>query len=378
MRLFTNRGLGPAKELLKAALETTEAGEFGRGEELAREAARLWTRAGRRGVEGLAVSRAVLVKAVRHQGRLAEAGEELQAGLAAPGITGSGEAALRIELADALRAELRHAEALDVIGRVLAVAGTTRWRLKGRQQQALVLGELGRHRQAVEVLADLAAEARRGAQSEFALAIDSNRLAQLSYLGEHAEVDTEAPRMRAAAGTVAEPGATLVRLAGGNTLAVSLALRGRHVEAERLLRESLAESGLPGPFALTLNVNLSRALLGQGFTDAAVEAVDAARAIADGMPALSNDNRSALGLAAVNLHLALEQPAEAEQQAREALTRCADAPSHRVLELRTVLGLAKLRQGRGDSTLAGAVADWRAYFGEEHHGTVAAREALAG
>ncbi|WP_157815421.1 hypothetical protein [Kitasatospora sp. CB02891] len=53
-------------------------------------------------------------------------------------------------------------------------------------------------------------------------------------------------------------------------------------------------------------------------------------------------------------------------------------PAHRVLELRTALGIANLRQGRGDSTLAGAVADWRAYFGEEHDGTVAAREALAG
>ncbi|MFF2624665.1 hypothetical protein ACFVUN_02700 [Kitasatospora griseola] len=96
------------------------------------------------------------------------------------------------------------------------------------------------------------------------------------------------------------------------------------------------------------------------------------------MSALTEQDLSALGLAAANVLLALEQPVEAAQRAREALTRCADAPSHRVLELRTALGIAKLRQGRGDSTLAGAVADWRAHFGEEHHGTVAAREALAG
>ncbi|MFD5564322.1 hypothetical protein [Kitasatospora griseola] len=96
------------------------------------------------------------------------------------------------------------------------------------------------------------------------------------------------------------------------------------------------------------------------------------------MSALTEQDLSALGLAAANVLLALEQPAEAEQEARQAMARCADAPAHRVLELRTVLGIAKLRRGRGDSTLAGAVADWQAHFGEEHHGAVAAREALAG
>ncbi|MEV7116961.1 tetratricopeptide repeat protein [Kitasatospora griseola] len=380
MRLFTNRGLGRAKELLAEAQKACVAEQFARAEELARQAVELFARAGRRGAEGIAVGRAVVGAAIRGQGRGAEAEGELRAALTAPGITNVGRAAVRIELANVLRADRRHDEALEEIRRAVVEGRATLWQLGTRQAQALLLGETGRHREAAEILADLAAEARRATppQPQFALATGSNRLTHLAYLGEHAEVDQEAPRLRAAAGTVPEPVATLVRVSAANSLAMSLSLRGRHIEAESLLRETLAGAPDADRFALVLFINLSRALLGQGRTEEAGEAVDAARVIAARLPGLAEHDRSALGLAAANLHLALGQPAEAEQEARQAMARCADAPAHRVLELRTALGIAKVRLGRGDGTLAGAVADWRAHFGEEHHGTVAAREALGG
>ncbi|MFF0387535.1 tetratricopeptide repeat protein [Kitasatospora sp. NPDC004615] len=380
MRLFTNRGLRRAHELLETAQKANQAEQFAQAEESARQAVELYARAGRRGAEGVAVGRAALGRAARGQGRGAEAERELRAALTAPGITSAGRAAVRIELAHVLRADRRHAEALEEIRRAVVEARATMWLLGARQAHALLLGESGRHREAAEVLNSLAAECRRANPplSQLALATGSNRLTHLAYLGEHAEVDQEVPRLRAAAGTVPEPAATLVWVSAANTLAMSRSLRGRHTEAEELLRETLAERGVPDSFALTLHINLSRALLGQGRPEEAGEAVEAARAIAAGMPALSENDRSALGLAAANVHLALGRPAEAEQEARQAMARCADAPAHRVLELRTALGIAKQRQGRGDSTLAGALADWRAHFGAEHHGTVAARQALAG
>ncbi|GGQ70265.1 tetratricopeptide repeat protein [Kitasatospora griseola] len=384
MPLFTNRKLSRAGELLTAAQQEHEAGRFTSAERLARESVELYTGAGRPGVEGVVAGRAALGRALREQGRAAEAESELRAALDTPGVAGVAEAVLRLELVDALWADRRCDEAMDEIGRAVAVAGAvagaTDLRLSAGQAQALMLGEVGRHREAVEVLVDLAEVARRMAppRPEFALVADSDRVAQLAWLGEHAEAEALALRVRAATATVAEPVATPIRLWAGHNLAVSLLLRGRHAEAEGLLREAMAETGGADRFGFLLCLHLSRALIGQGDPAAAQQAVETAESIGTEMSGLTEQDLSILGLAAANVLLALEQPVEAEQQAREALTRCADAPSHRVLELRTALGIAKLRQGRGDSALAGAVADWRAHFGEEHHGTVAAREALAG
>ncbi|MEV7116962.1 tetratricopeptide repeat protein [Kitasatospora griseola] len=378
MPLFTNRKLSRAGELLTAAQQEHEAGRFASAERLARESVELYTGAGRPGVEGVVAGRAALGRVLREQGRAAEAESELRAALDTRGVAGVAEAVLRLELVDALWADRRCDEAMDEIGRAVAVAGATDLRLSAGQAQALMLGEVGRHREAVEVLVDLAEAARRMAppRPEFALVADSDRVAQLAWLGEHAEAEALALRVRAATATVAEPVATPIRLWAGHNLAVSLLLRGRHAEAEGLLREAMAETGGADRFGFLLCLHLSRALIGQGDPAAAQQAVETAESIGTEMSGLTEQDLSILGLAAANLHLALEQPAEAEQQAREALTRCADAPSHRVLELRTALGIAKVRLGRGDGTLAGAVADWRAHFGEEHHGTVAAREAL--
>ncbi|MFI1521272.1 tetratricopeptide repeat protein [Kitasatospora cineracea] len=59
---------------------------------------------------------------------------------------------------------------------------------------------------------------------------------------------------------------------------------------------------------------------------------------------------------------------EAERELRTALA----APA-----LRTALGAAETRQGRGEDTLTAALADWAEHFGPDHHGTAAARAALA-
>ncbi|WP_404867898.1 hypothetical protein ACI1MP_05640 [Kitasatospora griseola] len=75
---------------------------------------------------------------------------------------GVAEVVLRLELVDALWADRRCDEAMDEIGRAVAVAGATGLRLSAgqAQAQALMPGEAGRHREAVEVLVDLAEVAR--------------------------------------------------------------------------------------------------------------------------------------------------------------------------------------------------------------------------
>ncbi|MFD5564323.1 hypothetical protein [Kitasatospora griseola] len=140
------------------------------------------------------------------------------------------EVVLRLELVDALWADRRCDEAMDEIGRAVAVAGATGLRLSAgqAQAQALMPGEAGRHREAVEVLVDLAEVARHMAppRPEFTLVADSDRVAQLARLGEHAEAEALALSVRAATATVAEPVATPIRLWAGHHLAVSLLLRG--------------------------------------------------------------------------------------------------------------------------------------------------------
>ncbi|MFD8481540.1 tetratricopeptide repeat protein [Kitasatospora sp. NPDC059673] len=376
MPLFTNRKLHRAGELLTATQHAHQEGRFGAAEEPAREAAKLYSGAGRPGLGGAVSSRAALGRALREQGRAAEAENELRTALARPGVAGTAEAVLRLELVDALWAGRRGEEALDEIGRAVAVSGPDDLRLTAGHARALLLGELGRHREAVSALAELADTARRlvPPQPEFALVVDSDRLAQLAWLGEHDEADIVALRVRAAAVTVAEPVAGPIRRWVGHNLAVSLSLRGRHTEAEGLLRKALAETVGTDRLVFLLRLGLSRALLGQGGI-AAREAVETAGTIADTPPGITEQDLSLFGLAAATVHLALGQADAAEREAQQALTRCADAPSHRVLELRTALGIAELRQGRGTGPPAAAAEDWRAHFGEQ---PAAARQALAG
>ncbi|WAL75231.1 hypothetical protein OU787_29115 [Kitasatospora sp. YST-16] len=378
MRLFTGRKLQQAAELLEQAHRAERGGGSAEAERLARQAAELYGRAAGPGAAQTAGALVTVSRALRDQDRTAEAERELRAALAADGPEPDAEALLRTALTSLLRSEGRYPEAVEEIGRALAVDASFAPAVQARRANAALLADLGRHREAAEQYAGLAAAGRRE-RSSFALLAESNRLAQLTYLGEHEAVEHGAARLKDESTRAPEPDATWTRVSANNSLALSLALRGRHADAEELLHRAQAANPADDAFALILHVNLVRALLGRGRTGAARTELDTALSLADRLPALPDADRSALGLAAATLHLAEGDPAAAERAARDALALCppGDRPSHRTLELRTALGTAETRQGRGGATLTAALADWTEHFGPDHHGTAAARAALA-
>ncbi|MFE1321541.1 tetratricopeptide repeat protein [Kitasatospora phosalacinea] len=377
MGLFARRKTDRAAELLRQALRAEQDERYAEAEQLARQAAETYARAAGPGAVPTADALATLGRALHEQGRAEQAERELRAALDTPALQPDGEVLLRSGLAKLLRNEGRYREAVEEIGRALAVGASLAPSLIARKTNATVLADLGRHREAAEQYAALGGAARREGW-EFALVVESNRLAQLAYLGEHEAVERGAARLKAEAAGAADPGATLTRTSADNSLAVSLSLRGRHADAEDLLRRALATGPAGGSFETILRVNLSRALLGQGRTEESRTELDTARAVAERLPALPDADRSALDLAAARQHLAEGDPAAAERAARAGLALCppSDRPTHRALELRTALGTAEARQGRGEQTLAAAIADWEAHFGTAHHGATAARTAL--
>ncbi|WP_282203393.1 tetratricopeptide repeat protein [Kitasatospora fiedleri] len=379
MRLLAGRRLQQAADLLDEAHQAETGGGFAEAERLARQAAALYGRAAGPGAPETAGALVTVSRTLQAQGRPAEAERDLRAALAAGGPKPDAEALLRTALATLLRRAGRHPEAVEEIGRALAVDASPARAVRARHVSAALLAELGRHREAAEQYAEAATTARRE-HDGFTLVAESNRLTELAYLGEHEAVERGAARLRAESVRASGPEAGLTRGSADNSLAMSLTLRGRHADAETLLRRVLAAPPDVRQFALILHVNLSRALLGQGRTEEARTALDTARAVADRLPAPSDTDRSALDLATARLHLAEDDPAAAERAARAGLALCpaGDRPTHRALELRTVLGTAEARQGSGNGTLEAALADWEAYFGTGHHGAAAARAALAG
>ncbi|MFC8723100.1 hypothetical protein [Kitasatospora sp. NPDC057198] len=381
MGLFAQRKLNRAAGLLTEGQQARDRRDFPAAERLGREAAGLYAEAAGPGAHLTAAAEALVGVAVLEQGRVEEAERGLRAALAVPDRAADGQALLRAELAELLRKQGRYQEAVQEIRTALALPGRGEPRIVLRQSCALLLGELGQHREAADQFAALSADFGRGdlTQRTFATAMESNLLTQLIYLGEHAEVDRRVAVIRKRAATASEPQATLIRVSAANSQAMSLSLRGRPAEAEELLRQGLAAGPLQERFVQILHVNLVRALLGQGRVEEAGRALDAALAAAGKLPAPSDYDRSSLGLATANLRLAEGDPAGAEEAAREGLALCQPGrkPTHRALELRTALGTAEARQGRGTDTLTAALADWEEHFGPEHHGTAAARAALA-
>ncbi|WP_030460528.1 tetratricopeptide repeat protein [Kitasatospora sp. NRRL B-11411] len=381
MGLFSHRKTGRAAGILHEAQQAREKGDFPAAERLGRRAAGLYAEAVGSGAHQTAAAEALVGAVVHAQGRGEEAERGLRAALAVAGLTADGEVLLRADLANVLRKEGRYQEAVQEIRTALALRGKSELRLSVRQSCALLLGELGQHREAAEQFAALVADTGRGTPQmrTFAAAMESNLLTQLIYLGEHAEADRLVAGIRERAATGWEPEATLTRVSAANSRALSLCLRGRHAEAEELLRQGLAAGPSREQFVQILNVNLVRALLGQGRVEEAGQALDTALAAAGKLPAPSDHDRSSLGLATANLRLAQGDAAGAGAAAREGLALCPPSrkPTHRALELRTALGTAETRQGRGTDTLTAALADWEEHFGPAHHGAAAARDALA-
>ncbi|MEU3496534.1 hypothetical protein ABZ747_23975 [Kitasatospora cineracea] len=136
---------------------------------------------------------------------------------------------------------------------------------QARRVNAALLADLGRHREAAEQYAALVVAGRRE-RSSFALLAESNRLVQPTCLGEHEAVEHGAARLEDESTRAPEPDATWARVSANNSLALSLALRGRHADAGELLHRAQAANLADDAFALILHVNPVRALLGQGRT----------------------------------------------------------------------------------------------------------------
>jgi hypothetical protein len=336
------------------------------------------------------VCRYHLAVALHARGRWEESEKELREALERASDVESVRplaATMRTLLASVLRLEGRLAEA-EVEARAAMTSRSTVAGPKGLVPQdvlALVLGDLGRHREAADQLAaNVAARtASTGAGHVLVLKGRSDRLQHLAFLGLHEEVVREADAVRVAALGVRGPHALLLELAAANALAMSLSLHGRFQEAEALLRPAVAGGQGEDRFVLVLQLGLARALVGLGRGEEALVVVESSQAIFDQREGAVAHDQSAIMFARAAALLASDRPADAEREARGCLILCSQVlgPSHhRVLEAETLLGMAMARQGRGDQAapqLQSAHAAWLAHFGQHHHGTERARRALA-
>ncbi|MGW1913169.1 tetratricopeptide repeat protein [Streptomyces sp. NPDC002076] len=326
------------------------------------------------------------------QRRWADAEPELRGVLqAAAGGTGPLVASARTLLAQALRAQGRLQEAEDE-ARSAIDAQPVPGRFDGRDGHdvlALVLGDLGRHREAANLLAVTAAARARTAPSDYWLVLKgrSDRLQHLAYLGLHEEVVAEAGTLKSAARGTEGIHRILLPLAVTNGLAFSLSLHGYYEQAEHLLLPVLddARRQRQGRFLMVLHLGAARALTGQGRAQEALAAVDQAQDIFDqgpGADALAHD-LSAIHLARAAALLALDRPADAEHEVQHCLSQCErrlGPAHHRALEAATILGTALTVLNRNDEAaeLLHTTHDaWRTHFGHDHHGTIRARQALA-
>ncbi|MGW2376515.1 MULTISPECIES: tetratricopeptide repeat protein [Kitasatospora] len=298
-------------------------------------------------------ARTLLAQALRMQGRLQEAESEARSAIAAQPVPG------RFEERD------------------------------GQDVLALVLGDMGRHQEAADLLAATAAARARITSSGQRLVLKSrsDRLQHLAYLGLHEEVVAEAAAVKTAASGTDDIHRIMLPLAAANGLAFSLSLHGHYEQAEQVLLPVLEEAhrqGL-GRFLMVLHLGAARALTGQGRAQEALAAVDQAQETFDRTPgagALTHD-LSAILLARSAALLASSRPADAEHEARRCLSQCErrlGPGHHRALEAATVLGTALADLHRNDEAveLLHTTHDaWHTRFGHDHHGTIRARQLLA-
>ncbi|MFD9125836.1 tetratricopeptide repeat protein [Kitasatospora sp. NPDC059571] len=335
---------------------------------------------------------AVAVAQVR-LGRRAEAEEVLRRSIraAAGGVSGAAMAQARTVLAEVVRLGGGHAEAVETARSALATEpeATVFGPFSARRTLGLALGDLGRHDEAAACLAAHAARVPgSGEGAAEHLWARTNRLTHLAYLGRHQEVAEEAAAIGAHTDGVS--GSVLANreltvLSVRNSLAFSLTAQGRFQEAEAVLRPAVDEALGLGyePFARTLQLGIARCLVGQGRAGEAWEALAALDGMAERTP-VSAKEAGAVALGRASALLALDRLADAEQEARRAveLSEGHLGPSHhRRLEAATVLGTALSRRGRAAAAVELLTAGhdaWLAHFGEDHHGTRAARAALAG
>ncbi|MEV6209309.1 tetratricopeptide repeat protein [Kitasatospora sp. NPDC051914] len=308
-------------------------------------------------------------------------------------MSGRALAEARTVLAEIVRLSGRTAEAAEVARSALAAEpGAAEYAdISARRTLARALGDLGRHSEAAESLASLAARTpRTGGTAATHLQDRVNALVHLAYLGRHEEVTREAAAVRIDAASADGEARELVPLSALTSLAFSLSVQGCFQEAEALLRPAVAQTDPRGreQFVRTLQLGLGRALVGQGRAEEAWQIVGGPASAAPDEPlvaAAANaapQDASATALIRATTLLALDRPIDAELEARRCIELCESHLGefhHRRLEADTALGTALARQGEHDEAVELLTADlhsWHAHFGDEHHGTKAARLAL--
>ncbi|GAA4851300.1 hypothetical protein GCM10023235_30400 [Kitasatospora terrestris] len=375
MGLVAGWGLRRARSDLDRSTRSFARREWAEAERYGRRAAASFAELLSPGHPATLECRMVLAYALDEQGRWAESEQELR--LALEGTTGADHGTERVvslsdDLACLLRRTGRLAEAEAVCRRALAgpVVDVGPFRTAAQRTLAMTVGDLGRHAEAAELYRSIAGSAAAAPAAQ----ARSNVLSHLAYLGRYEEVEAEAEALGGTYSGLDDAVRVRTALSVTNSVAIGLAFRGRHGEAEALLRPALADAGRDGldDFTVVLGANLARALTGQGRGEEALAVVSAVAG--DGGP----EDESTLAFARASAQLAAGRFVDAEADARKAVELCGRylAPvHHRTLEARTVLAAAVVRQGRpeGEELREAVLADWVAHFGAEHHGARQAR-----
>ncbi|MEW1890555.1 tetratricopeptide repeat protein [Streptomyces sp. IBSBF 3010] len=208
---------------------------------------------------------------------------------------------------------------------------------------AISVGAQGRHTEAVSAYEEALAVSRAfyGAEHWQTLKLRSDRAQQLVATGRHAECQAECEAVVRAAAGAADEDKRLVAVAATNGLVHVFNKQGKHVKAEALARDALADPSATPSFRQILQLGLVRSLNGQErYEEALAEAATAGelqRALPEGK---RGPDAGAVDLATGTALLGLGRVAEARTQADAALAACLASlgPDHyRTVEARELL-----------------------------------------
>ncbi|MER6288760.1 tetratricopeptide repeat protein [Streptomyces sviceus] len=193
---------------------------------------------------------------------------------------------------------------------------------------ALSTGAQGRHAEALAGYDELLPVFGRqfGAEHPQTLLLRSNRAQTLTALGRHAECEAECAAVARAATQVKGPERQRMTAAARNGQIYALNAQGRHPQAERLARETLAAHHTADRFALTLRLGLARSLNGQGRHEEAFAEARQAATLNRRLPEEARRTETgAVELAMAGALLGLGRTAEARTRATTAHDACTAA-----------------------------------------------------
>lgn len=208
---------------------------------------------------------------------------------------------------------------------------------------ALSIGAQGRHAEAVAAYDEALPVFGRifGAGHWETLKLRSDRAQQLAALGRHPECEAECAAVALDATRGAGPEMRFIAAAANNALVFALNAQGRHVEAEALAREVLAEVHEPARLRLALWLGLARSLNGRArYEEALAEAASADAPHRDVPSEHRGHEGGSVELVVANALLGLGREAEARVRAgsaHDALPASFGPAHHRTVEARALL-----------------------------------------